>query len=133
MEKKYWGNVHQSALISWNLHCPEKCLVEHLRIYDISNLIFVHWNCIDSIYRNLSGLVVWYLKRWPVGFPARINTIYIKLLPINDLFLKILKKTLILDIDFLAEYRIRKFFQLCCIWPFQEQFHYRFICNIVNW
>ena len=28
-----------------------------------SNLIFIHWNFIDKIYRNLSDLVVWYLKR----------------------------------------------------------------------
>ena len=41
-----------------NFLCPEKFLVVHLHIYDISNLVFVHWNFIDSIYRNLGGLVV---------------------------------------------------------------------------
>ena len=50
-----------------------------------------------------------------VRFPARINTVYSKLSPINDLFLKILNQTLIFTIDFLAEYWIRKFFQLCCM------------------
>ena len=65
----FWGNVYRSALISWYLPCPENFLVLHL-IYDISNLIFVHWNCIDSICRNRGGLVVWYLKRWP-GFDSQ--------------------------------------------------------------
>ena len=50
-----------------------------------------------------------------VRFPARINTVYSKLPPINDLFLKILNQTQIFAIDFLVEYQIRKFFQLCCI------------------
>ena len=49
---------NQSALILRNLPCPKQFLVVHLHIYDISNLIFVHWNCIDSICRNLGGLVV---------------------------------------------------------------------------
>ena len=79
-----------------------------------------------------------------VQFPARINTVYSKLPPINDLFLKILNQTQIFAIDFLPEYQIRNFFQLLCcirtqfvetnsstfcltfcimlIWPFQKQF-----------
>ena len=68
------GNVYRSALISRNLSCFEQFLIVHLHIYDISNLIFVHWNCIDSIYRNLGGLVVWYLKRWP-GFDSQPGSI----------------------------------------------------------
>ena len=47
-----------------------------------------------------------------VRFPARINTVYSKLSPVNDLFLKIVNKTQIFAIDFLAEYWIRKLFQL---------------------
>ena len=50
-----------------------------------------------------------------VLFPARINTVYSKLPPINDLFLKILNQTEVFAIDVLAEYQIRKLFQLCCI------------------
>ena len=38
-----------------------------------------------------------------VQFPARINTVYSKLPPINNLFLKILNQTLIFAIHFLAE------------------------------
>ena len=68
------GNVYRSDLMSRNLPCPEKFLVVHLHIYDISNLVFVHWNFIDSIYRNLGGLVVWYLKRWP-GFDSQPGSI----------------------------------------------------------
>ena len=76
--------VYWSALISRNLPCPEQSLVVQLHIYDISNLIFVHWNCIDCIYRNLGGLVVWYLKRWP-GFDFQPGSIlstvnYLKLM-----------------------------------------------------
>ena len=52
------GKVYGSAPISRNLLCPENFLVVRLHICDISNLIFVHWNCIDSIYTNLGGLVV---------------------------------------------------------------------------
>ena len=52
------GKVYRSVPISRNLLCPEKFLVVCLHIYDISNLIFVHWNCIDSTYKNLGGLVV---------------------------------------------------------------------------
>ena len=44
--------------------------VKVYHVYDISNLIFLHSNCIDSIYRNPGGLVVWYLKRWP-GFDSQ--------------------------------------------------------------
>ena len=44
--------------------------VKVFHVYDISNLIFLHSNCIDSIYRNPGGLVVWYLKRWP-GFDSQ--------------------------------------------------------------
>ena len=50
-----------------------------------------------------------------VRFPARINTVYSKLPPINDLFLKILNQTQIFAMDFLVECQIRKFYQLCCI------------------
>ena len=39
-------------------------------IYDKSILISVHANSIDSIYADLGGLVVWYLKRWP-GFNSQ--------------------------------------------------------------
>ena len=42
----------------------EQFLVVRLHIYNITNLILVHWICIESIYRNHGGLVVWYLKRW---------------------------------------------------------------------
>ena len=45
-----------------------------------------------------------------VRFPARINTVYSKLPPINDLFLNILNQTYIFTIKFLPEYQIRKFF-----------------------
>ena len=62
----FWGYVYRSALISRNLPCLKQFLIVQLHIYGISNLIFVHWNCIDSIYRNIGGLVVWCLKRWPV-------------------------------------------------------------------
>ena len=34
-------------------------------IYDINIVMSVHSNCIDSIYADLGGLVVWYLKWWP--------------------------------------------------------------------
>ena len=84
---------YRSALISRNLPCLEQLLIVHLHIYHISNLIFLHWNCIGSIYRNLGGLVVWYLKRWP-GFdsqPGSLLPIYSKTSPINDLCIKILK------------------------------------------
>ena len=43
-----------------------------------------------------------------VQFPAKINTVYGKLPPYNDLFLKILKQ--IFGMDFLAEYQIKIFF-----------------------
>ena len=32
--------------------------VNVVHIYDISNLIFVHSNCIERIYRNFGGLLV---------------------------------------------------------------------------
>ena len=50
-----------------------------------------------------------------VGFPARINTVYSNLTPINDLFLKIHDQTQTFAKDFLVEYQIRKRSQLCCI------------------
>ena len=107
----FWGNVYRSALISRNLPCLEQFLIVHLHIYDTSNLIFVHWNCIDSIYRNHGGLVVWYLKRWP-GFdsqPRSILSTYSKLSPVNDLFLKILKH-IYLPYIFLQNIRSEHFF-----------------------
>ena len=85
-----------------------------------------------------------------VQFPAKINTVYGKLPPYNDLFLKILKQ--IFGMDFLAEYQIKIFFSamllhqnivrqnkffnspppppqlfvfFLLIWLFQEQFHIR--------
>ena len=70
----FWGNIYQSALISRNLPCLEQFLVVHIHICDTSNLIFVHWNCIDSICGNLGGLVVWYPKRWP-GFDSQPGSI----------------------------------------------------------
>ena len=88
----------------------EKFLVVPLHI---SNLIFVHWNCIDSVDRNTTSMIPEKVT-W-VRFPARINTVYNKLPPINNLFLKILNQTQIFAIDFLAEYQIKKFFQLCYI------------------
>ena len=94
---------NQSALILRNLPCPKQFLVVHLHIYDISNLTFVHWNCIDSICRNLGGLVVWYPKRWP-GFDSQPGSI-----------LPTVNQTWIFAIYFLVEYHIRKCFQLCCI------------------
>ena len=45
-----------------------------------------------------------------VQFPARIITVYCKLPPINDLFLKILNQTLIFAIDSLEEYQISYIF-----------------------
>ena len=101
---------------SWNLPCAENFLVLRLHIYDISNLVFVHWNCIDSIYKNLGGQVVWYLKTWP-GFDSQPGSI---LSTVNYLQLVIyfLKKSLsIIDICHRLSCRIsdKKFLQLCCI------------------
>ena len=81
-----------------------------------------------------------------VRFPARINTVYGKLPPINDLFLKILIDIChiflcrILDQNIFSTMQLHqnlvrqnKFFNFSpnflyyflLIWPFQEQFHIR--------
>ena len=92
------GNIYRSALISRNFPCPEKFLVVHLHIYDIRNLVFVHWNFIDSIYRNLGGLVVWYLKTWP-GFDSQPGSI---LSTVNYLQLMIYSKKLLIKYRYLS-------------------------------
>ena len=52
-EKCYAEDVFKT---SWRRLENKKCLLG-------SNLIFIDLNFIDKIYRNLSGLMVWYLKR----------------------------------------------------------------------
>ena len=74
-----------------------------------------------------------------VGFNSR--TVFSKLLPINDLIFQFLIKHLhICSYNFLTEYQIRKYAQLCCIssatflqyfqsfmliWSFEEKSHFR--------
>ena len=71
----FWGNVYRSDLISRNPHCPENFLVLHLHIYDLSNLVFVHWNCIDRTYSILT--VSW----WSSGMrPEKVTWV---LLPVR--------------------------------------------------
>ena len=48
--------------------------VKSFYIYNVSSLISVHWNCIDSIYADPNGLVVWYLKREP-GFDSQLEIV----------------------------------------------------------
>ena len=63
---------------------------------------------------------------WPTGmipekltcvqFPARISTVFSKLLPSNDLIFQFLiKHQTFAPIDFLAEYQNRQYDQLCSI------------------
>ena len=140
------GKVYRSAPISRNLLCPEKFLVVRLHIYDISNLIFVHWNCIDSTYKNLGGLVVWYLKRWSEFDSQQVSILStVNYLQLMIYFWKLLIKHIwhrfssrISDPKFFSAMlhqnivRQNKFFNFSpnflhsfmLIWPFQKQFHF---------
>ena len=50
-----------------------------------------------------------------VQFPARINTVCSKLLPINNFSIFNKQSYILALIHFLTEYQIRKYVQLCCI------------------
>ena len=82
-----------------------------------SILISVHANCIDNIYADLSwwssGMIPEKVT-W-VQFPARINTVCSKILPINNLiFQYLIKHSYISAVrNFLTEYQIMKYVQLC--------------------
>ena len=49
------------------------------KIKYISNLVFIHWNCVELNYRNLGG------NRKTTQFPVKIYVVDRKLLQINDL------------------------------------------------
>ena len=58
--------------------------------------LFIHSNCVDSMYTYLGGLAIWYLKcevAW-VQFPATIIFVYSKLSPIKDSVFQFLIKHL---------------------------------------
>ena len=90
-------------------------------IYMIPNIVTsVHASTIDSIYADLGGLVVWYLKKWP-GFNSQSGLI----LPPVNCFQSIInfsifnKQSCIFAlVNFLTEYQIRKYVQLCRIYKF---------------
>ena len=48
--------------------------------------LFIHSNCVDSIYTYLGGLAIWYLKRWgDLGsILSHVIAVYSKLFPIKD-------------------------------------------------
>ena len=110
---------------------------------------FCSLNFIGSIYRNLGGLVVWYLKRWP-GFDSQPGTMLptVNYLQLMIYFKKFLIKHWYLPYIFLQNIRSEYFFSYAAaseyslskqilwlppnflyyfllIWPFQEQFHIR--------
>ena len=113
-------------------------------------MILAIWFCSLELYWQYLHKSWWSSGMIPenvtwVRFLARINTVYSKLSPIKDLFLKILNQTYIFAIDFLPEYQIRNFFSamlhqnivhwnkffnfssnflhsFMLIWPFQKQF-----------
>ena len=85
-------------------------------VCDISSLISVHSNCIDSIYTDLCGLVVWYLKRLP-GLNSKSGLV---LSTVNSFqlmiqFCNFWSNIYIFAIYFLTEYQIREYVQLCYI------------------
>ena len=104
-------------------------------LYNISSLTSVQSNCIEHIYEDLVGLVLSKEVTW-VRFPTRISAFY-------SIFSIFSINIYICAINFLPEYQIRKYVQLCCInsaifsffffffsffkliWPFQEKSHFR--------
>ena len=81
-------------------------------IYMIQTIWFLFTGTVLTVlYWYDSIVLVWYLKKWP-GFdsqPGSILSIYSKLSPVNDLFLKILKH-IYLPYIFLQNIRSEHFF-----------------------
>ena len=102
--------------------------------YNTGILISVHANCIYTIYAELGGLVVWYLKRRP-GFNSQPGLV---LSAVNSFLIKHVHIFALINVC--IEYQIRKYHaQLCrissatflqcfhpfmLIWPFQEKSHF---------
>ena len=58
-------------------HCISYSAVKKIKC--ISNLVFIHWNCVELNYRNLGR------NRKTTQFPVKIYVVDRKLLQINDL------------------------------------------------